>query len=345
MKRIGITTTVPVEILLAAGYTPVDLNNILVSHSEPGRFVTLAERAGFPLNCCTWIKGIYGVVIEQGIDTVLAVTGGDCSNTLMLADTFRLKGIEVVDFAFPNAPGPVKMQAALTDLAHKLGTTLEAAERIRNELLPSRNAVRLLDEMTWRHDTITGWENHLWLISSSDFNGDAENYRNDVARVIEIASGRTPFARDQIRLGYIGVPAVFAGNLYPFLERHGSRVVFNEVQRQFSMASPGNSLAEQYTNYTYPYSVSDRLRDIRTEITRRHIDGIIHYVQAFCHRGIADIIFRQKLGLPVLTLEGNADFFLNGHIKTRLEAFIDIIQRKRQHPRAQVLQHSTKQGK
>ncbi len=68
MKQIGITTTVPVEIVLAAGLTPVDLNNVLVSDSQPEHLVAIAERAGFPLNCCSWIKGIYGVVMEKGID-------------------------------------------------------------------------------------------------------------------------------------------------------------------------------------------------------------------------------------------------------------------------------------
>ena len=55
---------------------------------------------------------------------------------------------------------------------------------------------------------------------------------------------------------------------------------------------------------------------------------MIHYVQAFCHRGIGDLVFRQSLDVPILTLEGNADFFLNGHVKTRIEAFLDMVQRK-----------------
>lgn len=333
MKSIGITTTVPSEVLLAAGYTPVDLNNILVTDREPGRFITLGERAGFPLNCCAWIKGIYGVVIERGIDTVLAVSGGDCSNTLMLAEILRLKGINIISFAFPDTPDISKMRTALAGLATNLGTSAEAAEKARQTLGPVREAARQLDDMTWRDNTVNGWENHLWLVSSSDFNGNAERYRQDVKRVIKAASARRPFPDDEVRLGYIGVPAVFAKDLYPFLEQHNARAVYNEIQRQFSMPSPADSLAEQYTNYTYPYAVSDRLRDIRAEIERRHINGIIHYVQAFCHRGIADIIFRQKIGVPVLTLEGNADFFLNSHIKTRLEAFIDIIERKRRYSR------------
>jgi benzoyl-CoA reductase/2-hydroxyglutaryl-CoA dehydratase subunit BcrC/BadD/HgdB len=71
------------------------------------------------------------------------------------------------------------------------------------------------------------------------------------------------------------------------------------------------------------------LKDIITEIQQRRIDGVIHYVQAFCHRGIGDIVIREAIDSPVLTLEGNADFFLNGHVKTRIEAFLDMIQRRK----------------
>ncbi|GAF82550.1 unnamed protein product, partial [marine sediment metagenome] len=104
MKTIGITTTVPIEVLLAAGYQPVDLNNIFISDPDPERLVGIAEKAGFPINCCTWIKGIYGVVMEQGIDTVLCVTTGDCSNTIMLMEVLKLKGHNVIPFAYPDHP-------------------------------------------------------------------------------------------------------------------------------------------------------------------------------------------------------------------------------------------------
>ena len=96
------------------------------------------------------------------------------------------------------------------------------------------------------------------------------------------------------------------------------------------MPAPGGSLAEQYTNYTYPYGVAERIDDIAGEVEKRHIDGIIHYVQAFCHRAIGDIVFRNRLGVPLLTIEGNADFTLSQHLKTRLEAFIDMLAQLRQ---------------
>ena len=330
MKKIGITTTVPIEVLLAAGYQPVDLNNILVADPDPGRLISIAERAGFPMNCCSWIKGIYGVCLDAGIKDILCVTGGDCSNTLMLMETLKLKGLNATPFAYPARPDPAAMSLTLAALAASLGTTLEKAEAVRDRLRPCRELVQRLDDMTWRQNQASGWENHLWLVSASDFNRDFHQYERDLGALLETCAGRSPYPDGETRLAYIGVPAVYARELYPFIERNGGRVVFNEVQRQFAMPEPGNSLTEQYSNYTYPYSIHERLRDIRTEVRRRRVEGIIHYVQAFCHRGIGDIIFREGLGIPVLTLEGNADFFLNAHNRTRVEAFLDMLQRARQ---------------
>jgi benzoyl-CoA reductase/2-hydroxyglutaryl-CoA dehydratase subunit BcrC/BadD/HgdB len=331
MKKIGITTTVPVEVLLAAGYQPVDLNNVLVADRDPVRLITIAERAGFPLNCCSWIKGIYGVCLDYGIQDVLCVTSGDCSNTIMLMETLKLKGLNAMPFAYPDRPDVNRMQQTLEGLAAALGTTLQAAEKVSTELQPCRELALKLDELTWNGNRVSGQENHLWLVSASDFNSDYHKYQRELEVLLEICSHRPPYPDDETRLGYIGVPPIFAGDLYRFIERQGARVVFNEVQRQFAMPEPGASLAEQYTNYTYPYSIHERINDIKTEIRKRRIEGVIHYVQAFCHRGIGDIVFRSAIDLPVLTLEGNADFFLNNHVKTRIEAFLDVIQRRRIH--------------
>jgi len=325
----GITTTVPVEILLAAGYQPVDLNNVFITDPSPERLVNIAEKAGFPLNCCSWIKGIYGVCMDYGIDTVLCVTTGDCSNTIMLMEVLKLKGLKVIPFAYPDRPSPQRMQYTLEALAETLGTTLEAANRIRNELKPCRRLALKLDQLTWKDGVVSGFENHLWLVSTSDFNQDYHEYYQQLQELLATCRRRQPYPPDSLRLAYIGVPSVYAQDLYHHLESNGARVVFNEIQRQFAMPELGNSLAEQYSNYTYPYSIYERLEDITTEFKRRQVDGVIHYIQAFCHRGIGDIIFRDALKLPILTLEGNDDFFLTHHIKTRVEAFLDMLERSR----------------
>ena len=327
MKKIGITTTVPIEVLLAAGYQPVDLNNIFIADPNPERLVDIAEKAGFPLNCCSWIKGLYGVCMEQKIDTVICVTTGDCSNTVMLMEVLRLRGVKTIPFSYPDRPGVAAMQRSLEELAKTLNTTPAAAEKVKDKLAPCRRLALKLDELTWKEGRVGGYQNHLWLVSASDFNRDYHSYQKELKELIDQRLAAKPYPGEWLRLAYIGVPSVYGRDLYNYLEKNGARVVFNEIQRQFAMLHPADSLAEQYTNYTYPYSIYDRLKDITAELKRRGVEGVIHYVQAFCHRSIGDIIFRDALELPLLTLEGNDDFFLNQHIKTRVEAFIDMLQR------------------
>ena len=327
MRTIGITTTVPIEVLLAAGYLPVDLNNLFISAPDKDRLVGLAERAGFPQNLCTWIKGIYGAVLDRGIDTVLGVTTGDCSNTTMLLEVLRLKGVNTIPFAFPDRPNIEGMHHALELLAGTVGTNLTAAEEVRLEMAESRRLALELDERTWWEGTVSGFENHLWLVSTSDFNGQAERYSAELRALLAEADNRVQSPNEMLRLAFVGVPPIFAEDFYTFLEQNGARVVFNEVQRQFAMPEGGESLAEQYSYYTYPYSFSERLRDILPELRRRRVDGVVHYVQAFCHRGIGDIILRHAVKLPILTLEGNSDYHLSHHTRTRIEAFLDMMRR------------------
>jgi benzoyl-CoA reductase/2-hydroxyglutaryl-CoA dehydratase subunit BcrC/BadD/HgdB len=329
MNSIGITTTVPIEVLLSAGYQPIDLNNVFISDSNPDNLVSIAEKDGFPLNCCTWIKGIYGVCKNNSIDTVFCVTTGDCSNTTMLMEVWKLKGLKVFQFAFPSIPDTDQMQIALEKLAAELKTSLLDAEKIRLKLKPVRASINKLDELTWKDGKVSGYENHYWQVTSSDFNQNPLKYHGDVKALYSLCLQRKPHSSDVLRIAYLGVPPIFARDLHSYLEKNGAITVFNEIQRQFTMPQNAASLAEQYTHYTYPYSIFNRLKDIKREIKKRNVDGIIHYVQAFCHRGIGDIILRESLDIPMLTLEGNQDFYLTQHIKTRIEAFLDMVRRQR----------------
>jgi len=328
MNKIGITSTVPVEILLAAGYQPVDLNNIFINNPQPERLVRAAERHGFPLNTCTWIKGIFSVTQEQQVDTVIGITSGDCSNTLMLLEVLALHGVQAIPFAYPSTPNISDTERELDTLATRFGTSTEAAEKTRVILQPCRQLLAELDRLGWQENRITGLENHYWLVSASDFNGNPERFYTELQTALGVIKKRPPFPQDMLRLAFCGVPAVYGKELYTFLEKHGARVVFNEVQRQFAMTTPCASLATQYTHYTYPYATANRLADISAECARRKVDGVIHYVQAFCHRAIGDIVFRQQLKYPILTLEGNMEFSLTQHTKTRLEAFLDMLRQR-----------------
>jgi len=95
------------------------------------------------------------------------------------------------------------------------------------------------------------------------------------------------------------------------------------------MLPESHSLSEQYLQYTYPYGVAPRIADIRQEVSRRRIDGLIHYVQSFCFRHIQDRLIRQAAGVPVLTLEYDRPGPLDGRSRTRLEAFLEMLDLRR----------------
>jgi benzoyl-CoA reductase/2-hydroxyglutaryl-CoA dehydratase subunit BcrC/BadD/HgdB len=321
--RVGFTTTIPVEILLAGGHSPVDLNNVFIGSDSPGALIRAAEADGFPRNCCGWIKGIYGVVRAHGFRSIVAVTRGDCSYTQALMEVLQHRGVEAVPFAFPFDRDARILENELEKLADRFGATLADGERWRKRLAGVRSAVREIDRLTWETGQVTGGENHLWLVGCSDFEGDPALYESRAREFLASASAR-PRRSGKVRIGFVGVPPIVSG-LHDAFEEAGAAVVLNEVARQFAMPGDPASLTEQYLRYTYPYSVFGRLDDIRAEIRRRKIDGIVHYVQSFCFRQIEDILLREEVGLPVLTLEGENPGPVDGRTRIRIEAFVEML--------------------
>jgi len=322
--KIGITTTVPVEAIFAAGHTPVDLNNLFITHPERAGFIERAERDGYPVTVCGWVKGIYGAVLSEGIQTIVAVTQGDCSNTQALAETLELTGVTIIPFAYPYGRDEGLLADQIRVFCRRLGTDLDRAEEMRTSLSGVREKLRSIDDLTWQTGKFSGAENHIALVSSSDMLGDATEFEAYLDGLLEKASEREApdDAERRLRLGFAGVPPINP-DIYDFVERNGARVVFNEVQRQFAMLSPVENLIEQYARYTYPYDVFGRIADIEEQIRVRRLDGIIHYAQAFCFRQIEDLILRRRLPLPILSIEGNYPGPLSAQNRLRVEAFIE----------------------
>lgn len=322
------TTTIPVEAVLAAGHRPVDLNNVFISDPNAADYVRQAELAGYPRTACAWIKGLYALVRSHQVDQVVMVTEGDCSQTHAMMETLREEGLVLVPFAYPYDRDRKRLGRELSKLLGHFGISWEAAETVRRELAPLRRKVRQLDAMTWQQGTVTGWENHLYQVSCSDFQGDPRGFEGRVDALLAEAEARVaqPW---RLRLGFVGVPPVYS-DLYSFLEERGVLVAYNEVQRQFTMAdSVDCDLLEQYARYTYPYDVFGRLADICREVERRRLDGVIHYVQAFCFRQIQDQLIRRSVPCPVLTLEGDAPGPLEARNRLRLEAFLETLESRR----------------
>jgi len=324
LQRVGFTTTIPLEVLIAAGRQPVDLNNIFITGGKSGQLVEEAEMAGFPRNVCGWIKGIYAAIRENGLMEVVAVTEGDCSYTKALMEVLSLEGIRIIPFAYPHDRDSGSVSLEIEKLMRYFDVGWEEVNRAKERLDGIRRKIREIDRLTWQENLVTGWENHYFQVSATDMNGDPERFEAEVDRFLKDAASRSPF-RERLRIAYIGVPPIFP-DIYAFLETLGARVVFNETQRQFAMPYDTADMIEQYCSYTYPYDIFHRLADIIPETARRKADAVIHYVQSFCFRQIEDMIIRKKLPLPILTLEGDKPGPLDERTKIRLEGFVEMLE-------------------
>lgn len=340
---VGLTTTIPVEAVFAAGLVPMDLNNAFVGDPGSDALIDLALAEGFPQNSCAWIKGIFGAVVKGGGPSrVVGVVRGDCSGTELLLEAFEARGIEVIPFTYPYPATAVDLEREIVRLCESLGTTLGAAQEWMAKLAGPRGLLGELDRESWEANRVTGAEAHVWLVSSSDFGGDAGAFADELGAFLREVRGREPLDRREgipyrreVRLGYIGVPPI-TPDVFELAESLGARFVFLEVQRQFSMppdAAPGedgtsrppSSIVEQYLDYSYPYTVAHRARDIKNQARIRRLDGIVHYVQSFCHRNLEDVVFRRLLSAPMLTVECDCPGTLGATARARLENFVQVL--------------------
>lgn len=327
-RRIGITSTIPIEVVYGSGAQVVDLNNVFIDDKSAPVMVARAERAGFPESSCAWIKGIYSAAHSSGVGAVIAITQGDCSNTHALMETLEIEGVRTIPFMYPYDKDRRFLELQIEKLMKEFDITHRAVDEATERLDAIRSDVARIDRMSWEAGLVTGFENHYFHLSCSDMRGDPEGYGKEVRAFLTDLMDRRPADVD-IRLGYVGIPPILDG-LYEFVESQGGRVVFNEIQRQFSMPPDSEPLVDRYLKYTYPYHVRYRLEDITREVRRRNLDGVIHYVQAFCFRQIEDIILRKQIGVPVLTIEGNRPGRIDLRTKVRIEAFLDMLHARRQ---------------
>ncbi len=320
--KVGFTTTFPMEVVYAAGHVPVDLNNIFIT-SDFANAVDIAEQEGLPRNVCSWIKGLYAITKAEKPDIFLGVVQGDCSNTHSLMSLIKRAEIEILAFSYPYGSDYHFLDKEIAKLEAYFGVTRKQVEEIKKNFDHIRRKLVELDELTWKENKVTGFENHLWQISASDFNGNPEKFAKELDNFLLQVKEREPL-NVRFRFGYIGVPPIIT-DLYEYLLKIGVNIVFNEVQRQFAMPCLKENIVEQYLAFTYPYSVYERMEDICREIDKRKLDGIINYVQSFCHRQIDSLLIKENITLPFLTIEGDKPGALGGRTKLRLESFRDML--------------------
>ena len=320
-KRIAFTSSFPVEVIFAAGHIPVDLNNVFITNDSSTK-VQNAELKGFPRTFCSWIKGNYIAALSTNPDLIIGIVEGDCSNSNSLLDIFTEDHFPVYRFSFPADKNYEDLDKEITRLEDYFGVSRKETLQAKQRLDKIRRKLIILDEWTWKERLVSGLENHYWLVNSSDFMGNPDRYESELDAFLTQAKKRDPLPA-KLRLAYLGVPPIYK-NIYETIIELGGDVLFNEVQRQFSMPYLLPDIVSQYLAYTYPYSVFDRLQDIKRELERRQIEAVISYTQSFCHLQLDNLLLRKHIDLPFLTLEGDQPEDIDARTLLRLESFFEV---------------------
>lgn len=327
-KMIGITSTLPVEVLYAAECVPLDLNNQFITHPDPSLLIKQAERNGLPRNVCTWIKGIYALLrARPELKTVIAVVQGDCTPMISMLEALADEEVQLIPFAYPYEKNRQVFRWELQKLMDTFGVGWDEVNETKKKLDRVRKMAHELDRRAWAQHSVGSKDLLHALVNCTDFKGDPRAFGLELEGLM--ARTEAPAKSPRLKLGLLGVPGVIQ-DLDAYLEAKGARVIYHEVARQFAMPEYGQELLQQYLEYTYPYALAGRVADIQREIERRQLDGLVHYVQAFCHHQIEDLVFRKQLNLPILTLEGERVAPLDNRMKTRVDAFLHLLEdRKR----------------
>ncbi len=345
-KIIGFTSTIPVEIIFAANKIPLDLNNIFISSENPNEFINTSELEGFPRNFCAWTKGLYGVIkkYEDKIEKIIAVVEGDCSSNKTLFEVIKnvnlSKNFELLYFSYSYKKTLEELLKNIIDLMEIFNVTWQDIISVHKKLFNIRKKLFYLDEIAYKNLGIKNIDLHLWQISSSDFSSDYKIFEKNLDEFLgnsNFISGKNP--EKILKLGLIGVPTIIP-EFYNFLDSLGVKVIFNETAREFTFTKNFDfnyenqdefikKYLQQYLDYTYPYDIEFRIQNIKQEIEKRKLDGLVHYVQSFCHKQVDDISFRKKIDIPILTIEEDRPGFLSERTKIRLESFATVLQEKK----------------
>lgn len=327
--RVGLFSTVPVEVILAAGMVPQDVNNLFITNPDPGYLLRAADEAGVPRNLCAWTRGLYGATVANNLKAVVVVPCGDCSNNVTMAELLGRMGVRVIRFNYP-VPGSDErghLERELVELARKLGTTMAASSAMWEELKPVREMLRRVDVEGVAGGSIPAATARLLLLESTDFNGNPQLFSRRLSRGLDEASNAPSGGGP--RIAVFGIPTILS-DLGETLESMGARVVLWETERDFAMVEPAESLLDQYLGYAYPRGLEARLARFLPLLAERKVDGVLINSQSFCHHNLElQRVEAALAAFPTLVLESDVPSGVAARDRVRLEGFLSLARSRR----------------
>ena len=307
---VGITALVPPELVYGCGQTPFDLNNTVPTSECIPRGKLCAWTA-------TWRDALLHGDIR--VDSLVVVAGGDCHNALVDGQRVAMKGIPTHYLFYPFDGNEGEMEDHLATLEAFLGGITDQAAL--NMIADVKDLCIQLDVARCRRQ-ILGSRVFNHLIQLCDLGGDPERFETSVRKALE---DRPPDIPD-IRIALVGVPPIYP-DFHQVCEGFGMQVVFDELPWEFARMGGRTlrTMARNYAGYTFARDLEYRFKMLERELGRRRVEGVVHYTQYACHHVLEDDMIRERLDLPMLTIQGDLARKCPEQERLRLEAFAELL--------------------
>ena len=345
---------VPEELVWAAGAIPVGL-------CAGTQFsIPLAEEV-LPRNTCALIKSSFGFKLGricpyvQASDLIVGETTCDGKKKMfeLLAEIHPVYVMEVPHKKTPQARAlwleEVKAFKGVIEklTGHKItAASLSDATTLVNER--RRALQRLYSLRRARPAPISGKD--ALLVTQVSFYDDVKRCAQQVNALCDelekrVAAGEGAAPADAPRILVSGSPmAIPNWKLHHLLESAGAVVVaeesctgtrlFNDLVRpEKSLDDQLTAIAERYMNIHCACFTpnQERLDDVVRMAREYDVDGVIHYNLQFCHTYANEAVSVKrrldKEGIPLLRIETDYSDADTGQLKTRIEAFLEMVRK------------------
>lgn len=342
-----VCTYTPLELIYAAGFIPYRV----VGHSDP---IEHADSYISP-NFCQFVKSTIDVAIEGGYEFLEGVVFvNSCDAMRRLYDVWKKyvpsKFTYIIDIPMGYSSLGYKY---LRNEFEKLKIALEnhTSQRIEDEkveesidtFIESRSLFQSINSLRLENPSqINGSE--IVNITLDFFKADPktwnEGIRKKVANILEKTNKDRNNNKPRIILS--GSP-IHDVDFLTFIEECGLNVVYEEMctgSKFFDMKiektkNPLDSLSKAYLNRTpcaRMMKIEERAEKL-IEISKKfNTNGIIHHSLKFCDTYLYDVPRLRELliekGLSVLFLESDGTLGSLNQLKTRVEAFSEMIRKK-----------------
>jgi benzoyl-CoA reductase subunit C len=344
MGKIGyLCSYVPKEIIYAFGKTPVRLLPTAAKASE--------AEAYLPRNFCSLVKVTLASFLEGDANLEAVIQADSCDALRRLNDVWReYVNVEVLHLLdLPRRSTTVScdyFHQALRRLTETLQERYDmelTAERLGRSVQCYNEQRALAAEMDrrWGEGEISAAT--YYDLRQASVTDDPESVNGRLRDTLQNSANASSARREASRVMLVG-SLLTNRELVEAIEGYGARVVAEdsclvareqtaEIPLSDSVDAMLRDLAAAYLNKPPCPRMRDfprRMEYLSELVSDRGVDGVVASLYKFCDLFMSEYpVLRktlQEAGVPVLLLEDEGEASLSGQHRTRLEAFLEVLQ-------------------